>query len=313
MTLRIVLRIRAMLRRVTKPVTEAVVGSLAIAILRMTRRFDPDKSADFFASIAKRIGPWLRENKVARDNLIAAFPEKSATEIEIILAEVWDNLGRVAAEFIHIDRIFKIDQTNTMETRIEIPPRTSKLFEELALDGKGALLFSAHLGNWELPALAGPAFDVPFAILFRRPNIGAVDRAIQEIRNVNMGTMVATTPDAPLRLAQMLQDGVHVGMLVDQFYDRGARLNFFGRTARTNMTLARISRHVDCPIHGVRVVRLPNRRFRIEMTEAIDPARHGSGQIDAEGTMQKINNVIEGWVREYPGQWLWLHRRWRNY
>lgn len=77
--------------------------------------------------------------------------------------------------------------------------------------------------------------------------------------------------------------------------------------------LARVARHVDCPIHGVRVVRLPNHRFRIEVSEAVEPVRDPSGDIDVADTMQKINDIIEGWVREYPGQWLWLHRRWRNY
>lgn len=309
--LRLVLRARAALRRFFSQIAGAILGSIAVALLRITRWFDPDKSADVFGLIARHIGPWLLEHKRARENLIAAFPEKSAAEIEAVLSEVWDNLGRVAAEFAHIDRIF--DRDNPSNGRIDFSPRTNELFEQLRDDGKGALLFSAHLANWELPALAGPAFDVPSAILFRRPNIAAVDRAIEKIRGVNMGTMIATTRDAPLRLAQALQDGVHVGMLVDQFYDRGAQLSFFGRPARTNMTLARVARHVECPIHGVRVIRLPGRRFRIDITEAIEPARDAKGQIDLNGTMQTINDVIEGWVREYPGQWLWLHRRWRDY
>ena len=65
------------------------------------------------------------------------------------------------------------------------------------------------------------------------------------------------------------------------------------------------------PIHGIHLVRLPGNRFRIEFTDPIEPARDASGQIDIPGTMQVITTVVEGWVREYPDQWLWLHRRWR--
>ncbi|MFX8573847.1 hypothetical protein ABTM22_20150, partial [Acinetobacter baumannii] len=87
---------------------------------------------------------------------------------------------------------------------------------------------ASHLANWELPALAAPAYGLESAVLFRRPNIAAVARAIQDIRAVNMGTMVATTHDAPLRLAQALQNGIHVGMLVDQHFGRGVDVTFFG-------------------------------------------------------------------------------------
>ena len=70
-------------------------------------------------------------------------------------------------------------------------------------------------------------------------------------------------------------------------------------------------RQVGCPIHGVRVIRLPGHRFRAELSEEVQPARDAAGQIDVQGTMQAITSVVESWIREYPDQWLWLHRRWR--
>ena len=81
--------------------------------------------------------------------------------------------------------------------------------------------------------------------------------------------------------------------------------------AKANPLLARLARQVDVPIYGVRVVRLPNRRFRGEISDEIKPVRDATGKIDIQGTTQAITSVIEGWVREHPEQWLWLHRRWR--
>ena len=75
--------------------------------------------------------------------------------------------------------------------------------------------------------------------------------------------------------------------------------------------LARLLRQVECPIHGVRVIRLPGHRFRAELSEEVKPARNAAGEIDVQGTMQAVTSVIEDWIREYPDQWLWLHRRWR--
>jgi KDO2-lipid IV(A) lauroyltransferase len=88
-------------------------------------------------------------------------------------------------------------------------------------------------------------------------------------------------------------------------------VTFFGRRTKANPLIARLARHVDCPIHGTRVVRLPGDRLRVDLTEAIEKPRDAHGEIDVAATMQVISSIIEGWVREYPEQWLWLHRRWR--
>src|SRR6202795_2689974 len=172
------LRTKARLRDAAKPLSEAAVGALTIALLRTTRYFDPDKTANFFGRITRFIGPRLREDKIGRDNLTAAFPEKSPEEIEKILAGVWDNLGRIGAEFAHLDHIWDYDSDHPEKSRIEIPPRTHELFAQLRDDGKPALIFASHLGNWELPALAAVAHGLDAAILFRRPNSQAADRAI---------------------------------------------------------------------------------------------------------------------------------------
>jgi KDO2-lipid IV(A) lauroyltransferase len=305
-------RTKARLRNALKPLGEAAVGALTVGMLRSTRYFDPDKTANLFSRIARRIGPALREQRIGRANLTAAFPEKSPEEIETILAGVWDNLGRVGAEFAHLDHVWDYEEANPdPHGRIEIPPRTHFLFHQLRLDDKPALIFASHLANWELPALAAVAHGLDTAVLYRRPNIASADRIIQEMRQVKMGTLIPAGRDAPFRLADALQKGQHVGMLVDQYLTGGVEVTFFGRKTRANPMLARLLRQIECPVHGVRIVRLPQNRFRAELTEEIPPVRDADGKIDIQGMTQAITNVVEGWVREYPEQWLWLHRRWR--
>jgi KDO2-lipid IV(A) lauroyltransferase len=309
---RLLLRARARLRDAAKPAAEAAVGALTIGMLRATRYFDPDKTARFFGRATQFIGRRLRENRIGRENLKAAFPEKSPEEIEQILSGVWDNLGRIGAEFAHLDHIWDYDAEHPeKQSRVEFSKRTKELFDRLRDDGKPALFFACHLGNWELPALAAVAHGLDAAILFRRPNSESADRAIERIRAVKMGTLIPAGRDAPLRLAQALQNGQHVAMLVDQYLTNGVEVTFFGRKTKANPMLARLRRQVDCPIHGTRIIRLPNNRFRAELSEEVKPVFDASGQIDVQGTMQAITNVVEDWVREYPEQWLWLHRRWR--
>jgi Kdo2-lipid IVA lauroyltransferase/acyltransferase len=304
-------RTKARLRTGTKALGGAAVGAVTIGMLRTTRYFDPIKTANLFGRITRFIGPKLREHRIARENLTAAFPEKSPEEIERILAGVWDNLGRVGAEFAHLDHVWDYDLANPGIGRVEFGPRSAELYDRLRDDGKPALFFASHLGNWELPALAAAAHGLDAAILYRRPNIASADRIIQELRAVKMGTLIAAGRDAPVRLAQALQNGQHVAMLVDQYFTNGVEVTFFGRKTRANPTLARLRRQVECPIHGVRIIRLPDHRFRAELSEEVEPVRNAAGEIDIQGTMQAVTNVVESWIREYPEQWLWLHRRWR--
>ena len=307
----LLLRAKARLRDATKPIGDAAVGALTILLLRTTRWFDPIKTANLFGRVARLIGPLTREQRIGRANLTAAFPEKSSQEIEAILAGVWDNLGRLGAEFAHLDHIWEHDPAFPEKSRIEILPRTHELFAQLRLDGKPALIFAGHLGNWELPAVAAVAHGLDAAILFRRPNSASANKIIEELRAVKMGTLIPAGRDAPIKLAEALRNGQHVAILVDQYFSNGVDVTFFGRKTKANPILARLLRQIECPVHGVRIIRLPGHRFRAELSDEVKPVRDASGQIDVQGTMQAITSVIEGWIREYPDQWLWLHRRWR--
>ncbi|WFU44453.1 lipid A biosynthesis lauroyl acyltransferase [Bradyrhizobium sp. CB82] len=302
---------KARAREAAKSLGASLIGAATVGMLRTTRYFDPLKTSNFFARVTQLIGPRLREHRIGRANLAAAFPEKSPEQIEKILMGVWDNLGRVGAEFAHIDHIWDYDRDHPEKSRIELSPRSIELFDHIRDDGKPALIFASHLANWELPALAAVAHGLDAAILYRRPNIASADRIIQEMRQVNMGTLIPAGRDAPFRLGEALRNGQHVAMLVDQYLTGGVEVTFFGRKTRANPMLARLLRQVECPIHGVRIIRLPGYRFRAELTEEIPPVRDADGKIDVQGTTQAITNVVEGWVREYPEQWLWLHRRWR--
>jgi Kdo2-lipid IVA lauroyltransferase/acyltransferase len=300
------------LQRGAKRAWDATVGVLTLGLLRLLRLSDPDKLADFAGWVARTFGPWLPENKIGRENLVAAFPDKSSQEIDAILRGVWDNLGRMGAEFAHLDRLWDWDPAHPERCeRIVITREQIGRYMTLANDGKPALVFAAHLANWEIPAICAATYQMDSAVLYRRPNNARLDRWLHETRESSMGTLIATGLDAPMKISQALERGAHVGILVDQYYVRGVDVTFFGRRTKANPLIARLARHFDCPIYGARVVRLPGHRLRPELSDEIKPARDAEDKIDIAGTMQLITDVVEGWVREYPEQWLWLHRRWR--
>jgi KDO2-lipid IV(A) lauroyltransferase len=301
------------MRRSAKAAADKALAWLVVGTLRFLRAINRKPMANVAGGIMRALGPGLKEHRIGRANLVAAFPEKSPAEIDDILRGVWDNLGRVAAEFAHIDRL-QIAEPDTVEHGdILYTPEVYDRFQRLRTDGKPALIFAAHLANWELPALVASTYQLDTTVLYRRPNIGAVSDAVIAIRSGSMGTLVPTGLDAPVKLGRVLEAGGHVAMLVDQHYVNGVDVTFFGRRCKANPFIARLARQVECPIHGTRIVRLGDRhRFRVDLTEAIAPARGPDGRIDIAGTMQAITSVIEGWVREHPEQWLWVHRRWRE-
>jgi KDO2-lipid IV(A) lauroyltransferase len=290
---------------------DAALGYAAAAGLRLLRRFDRGRMADILGPFLRRVGPFLPEHRTGRANLKAAFPDKSPEEIETILRGVWDNLGRFVADFAHLDRLRVHDPEAPDPSEIEYSEQTLARFIALRDSGKPALLFAAHLANWELPPLVAHRYGIDATILYRRPNLPGVADAVVEMRADCMGTLLPAGLDAPLRLATALMDGGVAGLRVDHHDRRGINVNFFGRPARTGALIARLARQIDCPIHGTRVIRLPGNRFRVDLTDPIAPLRDAGGRIDIEGTMQAITDVIEGWVREHPDQWLWVHKRWR--
>jgi KDO2-lipid IV(A) lauroyltransferase len=298
--------------RLFKPLLDKVTGSLTVGLLGAIKHTDRRRMANFAGALMRRIGPLFKEHRVGREQLRAAFPEKSDAEIEKILAGVWDNLGRIAIEFAHLDE-FSVDGFGTPTPDvITYPPESRARFDRIMKDGRPNIGFAAHLANWELPGVGAKLVGARSAALFRRPNIGAVSDVIVKLREPLMGQLIPTGLDAPVRLARLLQSGVHVGMLADQHFSKGVEVTFFGRKCLANPLVAMLARQTELPIYGMRVVRNPDgNSFWGEVSDPVEPVRDAGGRVDIKGTTQAITSVIEGWIRQYPEQWLWLHRRWR--
>lgn len=283
---------------------------LVRVVFALLRALGPERASDLGGSFTRTFGPLLPVHKVGLANLRAAYPEKSDAEISAIAREAWENLGRTGAEYAHLGSLFDWDADNP-----EGPSRTEvagiEHFEALRDDGKPGIIFSAHLANWELPAICAAKYGLDVTAVFRAPNNPAVNRVVHEIRSGTMGGLEAARAGAAFAMQGALERGGHLGMLIDQHFTRGVSVMFFGREAMTNPIMAKFANAFDCPVHGVRVIRLPGHRFRLELTPPIEMPRREDGSIDPQRAMQAMTAVVEGWVREHPGQWLWMHRRWR--
>jgi KDO2-lipid IV(A) lauroyltransferase len=299
------------LRRAVKRRLSALGGCVLLGLSRRARDRDPERSADAAGRFMRLVGPWLRGHRVARHNLAAAFPEKSKAEIEVILEGMWENFGRTIAEYAFLDRLWDYDPRGSIQNRIVLDSAFVDTMSRLRSSDGPALFFGAHLANWELPPMAPAAFGVRSAMVYRPPDSGAVADEIMQRRANVWGAGIAARPGAALRIRSALRRRVCVGMLVDQHSAGGVEVSLFGRPCKANPTLARLARKFDCPVFGARAIRLPGHRYRLELTDALVLPRDTHGKIEVATTMQLITSIIEGWIREHPEQWLWMHRRWR--
>jgi len=298
------------LLRALMKIGEVLMLGLVRLVFALLRALGPERASDWGGAFTRTFGPWLPVHRVALANLRAAYPDRPEAEIRDIARGAWENLGRTAAEYAHLKELFDYDYDNPDKaSRVEV--EGIEHFIALRDDNKPGIIFSAHLANWELPAICAAKYGLETTAVFRAPNNPAVNRVVHEIRSGTMGGLEAARQGAAFAMQGALERGGHLGMLIDQHFTRGVAVSFFGRDAMTNPIMAKFANAFECPVHGVRVIRLPGHRFRLQLTPPLDLPRKDDGSLDIPGAMQAMTAVVEGWVREHPEQWLWMHRRWR--
>jgi KDO2-lipid IV(A) lauroyltransferase len=292
----------------------ALEAALLHGVFVLARMVPVDAASASGGWIARTIGPRLPVSNTGRRNLKRAFPEKSAAEVEAILRGVWDNLGRTVAEYPHLQKIWDYDPERP-DPAARIQVAGAEEFVALRDDGKPALIFSAHLGNWELLPLAAGRYGLPLAVVFRPPNNPHAAELVTRIRaeaHGREGGLLPSGVEGAMAAVEALERGEHLGMLIDQRFRRGVLVPFFGRPAQTAAVLAKLARRFGCPVHGARVERLGGARFRVSLSPPLEIPHTDDPEADIEETMRRATAVVEGWVREHPEQWLWLHRRWKD-
>ncbi|WP_312405337.1 lipid A biosynthesis lauroyl acyltransferase [Rhizobium sp.] len=285
-----------------------LVAQATFALLTVLKILPADPAIRFAERVARFIGPKLWRHKLMMANLRNAFPEKSENDLEEIAFASWGHMGRMAAEYVFLDRLFDFDPEKTEAGRVEVSG--IPIFLDLRDNPRPFIVFTAHTGNFELLPVAGKAFGLEVMVLFRPPNNPYIADKVFSFRAARMGSLVPSHAGSSFALARRLEAGGGVGVLVDQKFKKGLSTSFFGRPVKTNPLLAKLVRQFDAEVYPARCIRLPDNRFRLEIEPRIDLPRDEKGNLDIQGTSQVLNDKVESWVREYPEQWLWYHDRW---
>jgi KDO2-lipid IV(A) lauroyltransferase len=289
-----------LLQHVLWAVEVAVIG-IPLGILRM---LTPEHASALGRRIFRTIGPHLDKTRIFYRNLTLAFPEKSAGEIEVLIREIWGNVGAVLAEYPHLRAYAETGRIERLEIAIN---SGSPVFGH---SGKPAVFVSAHLANWEIPLAAAIRLGIPVSVLYTPLQNPWLDRMLYRAR-ARMGVNMLPRDGGVRSLVRELGSGRSIGLLVDQRVDSGEPVPFFGLEMNTSTTPARLALRYHCDLVPVRVQRLDNARFRVSFEPPITPS---AGITDDHRKIldmtRQLNELFESWIREQPGEWLCSKRRW---
>lgn len=245
---------------------------------------------------------------VGMRNLELAFPAKSRKERAAVLKGVFTSLGRQLAELC----LFPKYTTENVGSVVVYDGFEN--FERALARGKGVLFLTAHLGAWELSAFAHSLYGHPLQIVMRPLDNVYIDRLARQYRTMH-GNSTVDKDDFVRGLLSAMKAGGTVGILMDTNMTppQGVFVDFFGIPACTASGLARIALRTDAAVvPGFTIWDPALGKYRLRFDPMVDLARTGDDDADVISNTALFTKIIEDYVRKYPDQWLWVHRRWKT-
>jgi Kdo2-lipid IVA lauroyltransferase/acyltransferase len=271
----------------------------------LPRRLARRLAAALTASAYRVLG---RLRRVGERNLDLAFPELSAEEKQNILRGLFRYLGWQMVEFCRMPRY------TPENTRGWLRTEGLEHFQAAEARGKGVLVLTGHLGAWELSSFYHSLMGHPMGMVIRRLDNTLLDEYVNRIRCLH-GNRVLHKDNFARGLLKTMHEGGTVGILMDTNMTppQGVFANFFGIPACTAAGLARVALKTGAAVlPGFCLWEPKEQQYVLRFGPEIEFAQTGDAEADIQAATQQCNDVLEAWIRRYPEQWLWIHRRWKT-
>ena len=243
--------------------------------------------------------------RLALSNLAAAFPGRPAGERAAIARDMFAHFGRLLMVLLKFSTMTPERMLACVEFEGEERVRAAHALN------RGVLLFTGHFGFWEINALVHALKLQPMSVMARPLDNPLLDDLLERVRGLT-GNSVIYRKGALRRVLRALAANQAVALLIDQHIHTDAVLvDFFNRPAATTTALAALALRTGAPVIPVFALPLPGGRFRMVYEHAVEPPRADDPDAIRQFT-QRCTDVLEMYVRRYPGLWLWMHRRWRD-
>ena len=260
------------------------------------------------ARIIARWGFWFPKlRRTGERNLELAFPNLSAGERRRLLRGAFENLGRLLAMFSRFP-----NRGDVLKSLIEC--EGLEHLQAAKQQQRGVILFTGHLGAWELSSFGLSLFGYPLSFLVRQIDNPKIEAIVDRARR-SRGNRTIDKTSAAREMLQVLRDGGTLGILVDlNTLDREAIfVDFFGRPASTTFIVAKLALRTGAEVLPVFAPWDQERkRIKLIIDEPLRIERTGDEDENVRRLTQEYTRVVEDYVRRYPDQWLWIHRRWKT-
>jgi Kdo2-lipid IVA lauroyltransferase/acyltransferase len=293
------------LGKVVRSLRQAVEGLLHGLLMGFFWLLPLDWASGLGGWLTRQIGTRLPVSRRALKHLAIAFPDKAEAERRRIIAGMWDNLGRMIAEYPHLGAI-----ADPAAGRIEV--FGAERLAAVRAAGRPFIIVSAHMANFELMPIAANKHGYNMTVVSRPVNNPFIQRILLFFRERPMGDWgrIPKGVDGARQAMKLLAEGLNLGVLVDQRVSQGVALPLFGQPARTNLGIAKLALEYGVDVFPCHIERLGGARFRITLEEPLRRPQMGDRQAEAKAMMTEVNQILERWIRHRPEDWLWLHRRW---
>jgi KDO2-lipid IV(A) lauroyltransferase len=281
-----------------------LIGGLVNSLFFIAKWLPVDVISWIGGQVGRRLGPILarKAHLRAKSNLELCLPEKTSTERQKILSDMWEHIGRVGGEYAVLPKIMR-------EQRITMINEGSML--DNWQEDKPTIFFSGHMGNWELAPALSTSFALDIIAVYQPPSNRFIDRLIKRVRD-RLGLMIVPRgPQAVDKALRKLRNGGCLALLADQRRTGGHPVPFFKQPSLTLLTLGQLALRFNCQVFPVRIVRTKGAYFEFRFYPPIEFEQTDDKKQDAIDYMTNVNALYESWIREKPEQWLWPHRRWR--
>jgi KDO2-lipid IV(A) lauroyltransferase len=279
---------------------EAVGFDLFTALFRL---MPVDAVSGACGWLFRRLGPLTSTHRVARRNILLAFPERDQAWRDQVLSDQWENVGRAFAEFPLMDRL------RPSTGRVEVV--NGERLREIARNKEPVIFVSGHLSNWEVMPAAIVDFGVECQMTYRPTNNPHVDRRIRESRfRYGVRLFAPKGGDGARELLDALGRGESAALMNDQKFNRGISALFFGRPVMTAPGPSRLALRFGAVLQPMSVQRTHGANFRVIVHDPIRLEDTGNRTADIAAGVRRINQFMEDRIRERPEEWFWVHRRW---
>jgi len=258
------------------------------------------------ASLLLLLLPKLR--RTAEFNLRLAFPEWTRDQQSAVLNQMTRNLGWMAAEFARLPHYTK----ENIEKLVVLDGHENFLAGQSR--GKGVIYLTGHIGAWELSSFAHALYGFPLHYMARPLDNQPLDALVNRYRGLS-GNKPIYKNEAARTMLRVLKDAGTVGILADQntMPEEGVFVDFFGTPACTTSGIARVALHTDAAVvPGYAFWDENLRKYRLRFEPPVELVRTGDTERDVLQNTQRFAKVLEEIIRKYPGQWIWIHARWKN-